>query len=265
MSSLPPLAPAATSSKKPQPDTASQRSVSTTASKKSKGNAVEPQQKPTAEATDQPAPASATAAVQQQAAETGSHRSAHSHQSSQRTSTSVSKQSISSSVALSKLQQLEEMLLKERRARETAEATLLAVQRERAARDEATRQSAQAQRQLAEVMSALQSVVACPDEKKNVERLQQILRGNAVRGDVAGTPADPAEKPASQSSSQRAPQDKQQRSFLDGIGQYERARQKDKKARRQQLDEEMKQLKEKYKGRTSVPAPPSEGKAKQPN
>lgn len=138
---------------------------------------------------------------------------------------SASVRSITSSVALQKLAQLEEMLVKERQAREQAENTLLALQRERIAREEATKQSQVAQRQLTDVLSALRTVVLSPDEPANVRKLQKILQGRTNSGDDTAS----TRSAASSNQNNNAP-----RSFLDGMGQYERERKREQQKEKDQ-------------------------------
>lgn len=161
-----------------------------------------------------------------------------------------SQRSITSSQALSKLQQLEELLLAERKAREQAEETLVALQRERIARDEATHRSEAAQQQLGDVMSALRTAVSNPSDPTTLRKLQAILRGNPKTVSAAEQPASayqstvvgPSVKPVSapgnkkddavdadsSSTAQRLRAANGQISFLDGLGQYERDRAKEK-------------------------------------
>lgn len=124
--------------------------------------------------------------------------------------------SISSSVALGKLAQLEKMLLEERRAREEAENTMLALQRERIAKDEATRKFEATERQLAAVMEAVKGVVSNPENPGNIRKLKTILTGVSDTSQAA----DPV---ATNS-------DGRPRSFLDAVGQYERDRERARKA-----------------------------------
>ena len=137
-----------------------------------------------------------------------SHRSAKSsHRSAPGTNNST--RSITSSVALAKLDQLEKMLLSERAARMEAENTMLALQQERLARDEALRKSEAAQKQLNDVLKAVRSVVDAPDNPGNIRRLQAVITGRPLTG--GSVPSIEAEHP---------------RCFLDGIGEYERQRNK---------------------------------------
>jgi hypothetical protein len=97
-----------------------------------------------------------------------------------------SERSITSSEAMNKLQLLEKMLSQERKAREQAESTLLMLERERKAKEEAQRRSDAAQKQLSEVMLALQDLVGHPTDAVNIRKLQSIVRGKpTVRKPVA--------------------------------------------------------------------------------
>lgn len=135
-----------------------------------------------------------------------------------------SQRSINSTQALEKLQLLEEMLARERQAREEAEGTLLALQKERQAKDLALRQSQSAHRQLNDVMSALQKILVDPQDTSAIRRLQAVVRGSpqavatmsqpsATRHAVGPSSSDVEPTPAGGTGS-----------FLDGIGQYERDR-----------------------------------------
>lgn len=124
-----------------------------------------------------------------------------------------STRSISSSQALEKLQQLEQVLNQERHAREEAETTLLALSKERQAKDAALQQSQMAQKQLGEVMSALQKILADPNDGAAIRRLQGVVRSTGVSGTN------------SNSKSGRPAAVEENATFLDGIGQYERDRQ----------------------------------------
>jgi hypothetical protein len=156
--------------------------------------------------------------------------------SSGRAGASTAGRSITSSVALSKLQQLEDMLLEERRAREQAELTLLRMQKDKLERDSKLDKGAQAQKQLSDIMGALQKVLAEPNDTGSITKLRSIVRGAPVRS-VGGRPNDStsASKPAA-ANSQRdetgsearssAGAEEKPRSFLDNIGSYDRERQK---------------------------------------
>ncbi len=98
-------------------------------------------------------------------------------------STGTSKASITSSQALSKLQDLEALLLAERRAREEAEETLISLQRERIGREAERQKSEQAQKQLSDVMNALTRVVSNPSDPVYRKKLQAILQGQKVSTD----------------------------------------------------------------------------------
>lgn len=132
-----------------------------------------------------------------------------------------SNRSITSSVALGKLAQLEQMLLEERGARENAENTMLQLQRERIVRDEASRRQAALEKQLEKVMTAVKSVVSDPENPSNVRKLKAVLTG----GSASSTPS---ERGAVNSEGR-------QRSFLDGVGQYEREREKARKVAKAEL------------------------------
>jgi hypothetical protein len=132
-----------------------------------------------------------------------------------------SNRSITSSVALGKLAQLEHMLLEERSARESAENTMLQLQRERIVRDEASRRQAALEKQLETVMAAVKGVVADPDNPSNTRRLKAVLTGGQ-------TSSAASERDAVNSEGR-------QRSFLDGVGQYEREREKARKAAKADL------------------------------
>jgi hypothetical protein len=141
---------------------------------------------------------------------------------------STAGRSITSSVALSKLQQLEDMLLEERRAREQAELTLLKMQKQKLERDDKLDKGAAAQRQLAEVMGALQTVLAEPHDAGGIAKLRNIVRGAPVRSaprssgggtshlGVEGAGSNPVRTASAQ----------EPRSFLDNIGSFDRERQK---------------------------------------
>ena len=113
----------------------------------------------------------------------GSQRSTSRRSLSQRSGTQptisdrTSMRSITSSVALGKLNKLEELLLQERKAREEAESTLITLQRERASREEATRKAEHTKQQLDDVMLALRQVVSAPDDPRNVSKLHSLLQG----------------------------------------------------------------------------------------
>lgn len=152
-------------------------------------------------------------------------------QSSKRSAAST--RSITSSVALSKLRTLEEMLMKERTAREMAEDTLVALQRERIAREQAMKQSEHAQKQLSTVMSALQRVLTQPNDPASVRKLQAIVRGMPVNS-ATRTDSANAENDSETSSVAEARAAGQERSTLDGLGQNERDKKKRDKQRRVQ-------------------------------
>ena len=169
------------------------------------------------------------------AVEAGSQRSQAS------TTKTGSKRSITSSQALGKLDQLEKLLLEERRAREQAEDTLLALQRERVGRESERQKSEQTQKQLSDVMSALSKVINNPSDPIGRRRLQAILQGHHVT-QTSPTPSLPpvagsngrgsdAVSVASTTSSQRVQRAKEQGniSFLDSLGQYERDKEREKK------------------------------------
>lgn len=146
--------------------------------------------------------------------------------------------SITSSVALSKLQQLEDMLLEERRAREQAELTLLTMQREKLEREDKLDKGAHAQKQLSEVMSALQRVLAEPHDAGGITRLRNIVRGappkslgprggdaNTANASAGGAGAAGGAGPSSSAAADDgadSTRSGQPRSFLDNIGSYDR-------------------------------------------
>lgn len=149
-----------------------------------------------------------------------SHQSHHSQGSSR---------SITSSVALGKLAQLEEMLIAERRAREDAENTMLALQRERIAREEAVRRSESSEKQLADILHAVRTVVAAPENPGNIRKLQTLLKGGAAQGGSSGaTSSTPPTVTDPTLNSDGRP-----RNFLDSVGQYERSREKAKREAKQ--------------------------------
>jgi hypothetical protein len=113
------------------------------------------------------------------------------------------------------------MLVEERSARESAENTMLQLQRERIVRDEASRRQAALEKQLEKVMSAVKSVVGDPENPSNVRKLKAVLTGGS-------TSSTPSERDAVNSEGR-------QRSFLDGVGQYEREREKARKAAKADL------------------------------
>ena len=159
----------------------------------------------------------------------GSQQHGHGGSSVGSGSVRSSQRSITSSVALGKLQALEGMLSQERRARERAETTLLALQKERSARHEADSRNERSQEQLSSVMSALQRVLTDPQDGNGIRKLQAIVRGAPVRN--VATPDLRAEK---QHHRQHAVVDhdtidsnnKEPRSFLDAIGKYDRDQKK---------------------------------------
>ena len=192
----------------------------------------------------------------------GSERSGRSASSAGTSSTARTGASISSSVALGTLNKLEAMLMEERRARQGAESMLLSLQKERVAREDAVRQSEATRRQLEGLMTALRSVVKEPNNAANVQRLQSLLdttrvdnaayakiRAEALAADNSsgadrfaknGTSLAPpvdakySKKithalPAIHEGSTRSASSSRggQKTFLDGMGHYERARERE--------------------------------------
>lgn len=157
---------------------------------------------------------------------------------------SGSVRSITSSQALGKLAQLEDMLIRERHARESAENTLLALQKERIAREEATKKSESTEAQLSSIMNALQKVIISPDDTGNIRTLQQIVRNQGPGGarDKNAYVAPPSSNGSNRvgttsvrssvaaSSTRSSVRTGEPRSFLDGVGQYERDRKREAKA-----------------------------------
>ena len=143
--------------------------------------------------------------------------------------------SITSSQALGKLAQLEEMLIRERHAREHAENTLLALQKERIAREEATKKSDNTEKQLTSIMNALQKVIISPDDTGNIRKLQNIVRtqGNGKKG-CHDDDDDSVRSSAAASSTRSSVRTGEPRSFLDGMGQYERDRKREAKSQKDQ-------------------------------
>ena len=203
----------------------------------------------------QPAAQNATESQIQQAVEDA----VRSVRSSQRSVGEGSQRSITSSVALSKLAALENLLLEERRARENAENTLLGLQRERILREEAAKQSEATQKQLNDLLTALRAVVVDPENPTCVRKLQNIIQGkDTPLPSRQATPAGSQQPRAAQSIPQPPPvsgaftvQEKEAaiasikkqgklgsdassssnlgrpRHFLDALGQYERARERE--------------------------------------
>ena len=160
--------------------------------------------------------------------------SVRSHQSSRAPSVAKSgslrgsERSITSSVALQKLSKLEDMLVSERRAREQAENTLLAMQQEKMAQSAQSQRPEAGQEQLGQIMTALQRVLSAPADPAGIQQLQSLVRGAPVRTAATPPASRGAATPASQGKPPRAPvpapaADEPQ-SFLDAIGQYDRDR-----------------------------------------
>jgi hypothetical protein len=219
MSSLPPLAPTTAKKGRIATPTVAAAAPADTASTRSAGKTSvrSAQQQPGSTSTTAPPVATSergSVRSHTSVAPPGSQRdSTRSHQSLGGASAGgASQRSITSQVALEKLQMLEEMLLRERQAREEAESTLLAMQREKVSKEDANRQSQRAQRQLGDVMSALQTILVDPTDARAIRRLQSVVRGSpqAAAGSEDAAIRQDAKQPS--------------KSFLDGIGQYERDR-----------------------------------------
>lgn len=217
MSGLPPLSPAAgnarPSSSSVPPSRASGRASVGRASNRSNNSNNDPLPPASERGSVAPSQRSERSARSQASAGHGSQRTASAGRASNKAPSQRSSagRSISSSVALSKLQQLEDMLLEERRAREQAELTLLQMKKSDLERHESVRRGEHAQKQLTEVMGALQRVLAEPHDAGGIKKLQGIVRGAPVRS--VNTPSE-----------RSGSQPQEGGSFLDNIGQYERDR-----------------------------------------
>jgi hypothetical protein len=110
------------------------------------------------------------------------------------TTTGGSQRSITSSVAIEQLRQLDDVLARERMAREEAERTLQILHQERAAKDTAARRSERTERQLQTILKTIQKVINEPSDGARLRQLQRI----AARGANAPSSA------ASDSSSVRS-------------------------------------------------------------
>src|SRR3989338_3441814 len=107
-------------------------------------------------------------------------RSSQRSGTSTRTGESSSVRSITSTVALEQLRQLDDVLMRERHAREEAERTLQILQQERADKHAATRRSEKTERQLQTILSTLNKVLENPDDVKKLQNLQRVaIDGNA--------------------------------------------------------------------------------------
>lgn len=100
--------------------------------------------------------------------------------------TESSSRSITSTVALEQLRQLDEILMRERQAREEAERTLSILQHERAEKDVATRRSEKTERQLQTILNTLSRVLENPDDLRKLRQLQRVAMDGATScGDTA--------------------------------------------------------------------------------